>query len=261
MSQKLKERIASYQIATDYRLLPKVPLIITINGRAFSKLTSLLSKPYDSTLAECMFSTTLRLVNEVEGCLFAYQYNDEIVLVTRNDQSLDTVPWYDNKIQKIVSAVSSLATLHFNECASSVNLNLLGTPIFTTQVFAVPNISEAINTIVYKQQHNFLTSIQFSCFYELLNKSYDKSTIKDMLSGITVDEKIDLLKQECNVEFNAYPSTFRRGAACYKIPKVSDGIVKNKWALNSELPIFTKDQSFLSNIFKNGADIFREDNL
>jgi len=35
--------------------------------------------------------------------------------------------------------------------------------------------------------------------------------------------------------------------------------MRNKWHLNLEPPIFTKDQSFLSNIFKNGADIFRQE--
>jgi tRNA(His) 5'-end guanylyltransferase len=129
--------------------------------------------------------------------------------------------------------------------------------IFTTQVFTVPNIAEAINTIIYKQQQNFHTSIQFACFYELLKK-YDKNTIKEMLTGLSVDEKIDLLSQECNVDFNNYPLSYRRGAACYRVPKVIDQIVKNKWYINEELPIFTKDQTFLSNIFKNGADIFRQ---
>lgn len=261
MSQKLKDRIESYQNASDYRLLAKVPLIISINGRSFSKLTSLLEKPYDIKFAECMFSTALRLVSEIEGALFSYQYNDEIILVTRNDQSIETAPWYDNKVQKIVSTTSALATLHFNQCASAINLNLMGEPLFTSQVFAVPTIAEAINTIVYKQQHNFLTSIQLSCFYELLKHNYDKNSIKEMLSGLTVDEKIDLLKQEVKVDFNTYPQSFRRGTACYKVPKVIDGSMKNKWIINSELPIFTKDQSFLSNIFKNGADIFRADNL
>lgn len=258
---KLKDRIESYQNASDYRLLAKVPLIISINGRSFSKLTSLLEKPYDGKFAECMFSTALRLASEIEGALFSYQYNDEIILVTRNDQNIETAPWYDNKVQKIASTTASLATLHFNQCASAINLNLMGEPLFTSQVFVVPTIAEAINTIVYKQQHNFLTSIQLSCFYELLKHHYDKNSIKEMLSGLTVDEKIDLLNQEVKVDFNTYPQSFRRGAACYKVPKVIDGSMKNKWIINSELPIFTKDQSFLSNIFKNGADIFRQDNL
>ena len=178
----------------------------------------------------------------------------------RNDQNIDTNPWYDNKIQKICSAVSSIATMHFNMCADKINLNLLGEPIFITNVYAVPNIAEAINSFVYKQQQNFQTSIQFACFYELLKK-YDKPTIKEMLAGLSVDEKVELLNQECNIDFNEYPDEYRRGAACYKIPKVVNGIMKNKWFVNPNLPIFTKDQSFLSNIFKNGADIFRHDSF
>lgn len=258
MAQKLKDRIEAYQEASNFQLLPKLPLIISINGRSFSKLTSLLEKPYDKKFAECMFSTTLRLVNEIEGCFFSYQYNDEIVLVIRNDQNVDTNPWFNNNIQKIVSSTSALATLHFNECASSINLDLTDDPIFISQVFAVPTVAEGINTIIYKQQHNFLTSIQFACFYELL-KHYDKNTIKEMLSGLTIDEKIDLLKQEVNIDFHNYPQSFRRGAACYKTPQVIEETIKNKWSLNCEIPIFTKDQSFLSNKFKMGADIFRNE--
>jgi tRNA(His) guanylyltransferase len=261
MSQKLKDRIDSYVEASDHKLLNRLPIIICVNGRAFSKLTSLIDKPYCTKFAEGMLSATLKLCMEVEGALFAYQHSDEIVLIARNDQSIDTEAWYDNKIQKICSVTSSIATTHFKNYIGSANLNLMGDPIFTSQVFAVPSIGEAINTIVYKQQQNFHTSIQFASFYELL-KRHDKNQIKEMLSGLSVDEKIDLLRQECNIDFNEYPHSFRRGAACYKVPKIVEGqAMKNKWVLNPELPIFTRDQSFLSNIFKNGADIFRKESL
>jgi tRNA(His) guanylyltransferase len=258
---KLKDRIDSYQESSDYKLLNRVPIIVSINGRAFSKCTSLLDKPYCPKFAECMLSTMLRLCTEIEGTLFAYQYNDEMVFVLRNDQSIDTSPWFDNKLQKICSLTASIATVHFNDCATSLGLEAMGDPLFTSQVFVVPNIAEAINTMVFKQQHNFHLSIQFACFYELLKKGHDKSAIKEMLQGLSIDEKIDLLHQEGGVDFNDYHTAFRRGAACYKVPKVMEGTMKNKWFVNSELPIFTKDQSFLSNIFKNGADIFRQDSL
>jgi tRNA(His) guanylyltransferase len=259
---KLKDRIVSYQEASDYKLLPRLPLIITVNGRAFSKGTGLLDKPYCSKFAECIFSTTLRLCSEVEGALFGYQHNDEIVIVARNDQSPETTPWYDNRVQKICSVTSSIATMHFNNCATTIDLNLMGEPVFTSQVFAAPNLAEAINTIIYKQQSNFHTSIQFACFYELLNKKYDKHTIKEMLSGLSIDDKINLLQQECGVDFNGYPAPFRRGIACYKVPTIVEGdVMKNKWFVNQDIPIFTREQSFLSNIFKNGADIFRKGNL
>lgn len=259
-SLKLKDRIDSYQAASDYKLLARLPIIIIINGRSSSKLTQLLDKPYCAKFSECILSTTLRLCSEVEGTLFGYQFNDEIILVVRNDQHPDTLPWYDNRLQKICSVTSAIATMHFNDCASSISLNLTGDPIFTSQVFVVPTIGEAINTIIYKQQQNFHNSIQFACFYELIKK-HDKNYIKDLLTGLSVDEKIDLLKQECKVDFNSYPVSFRRGTSCYKVPKIVDGTTKHKWFLNPEPPIFTKDQSFLTNIFRNGADIFRQESL
>jgi tRNA(His) guanylyltransferase len=258
---KLSNRIEGYQNISDHKLLPRVPLIISVNGRGFSKITNLLDKPYDQKFGECILNTMLRLCTDVEGTIFGYQHNDEIVLVLRNDQSQETLPWYENSVQKICSVVSSIATLHFNKCATAIDLNLMGESIFTSQIFAVPNIVEAINTLIYKQQHNFHTSIQFACFYELLKK-YDKNTIKDMLSGLSIDERKDLLQQECSIDFNDYPDVFKRGAACYKVPKIMEGgNVRNKWMINPDLPIFTKDQSFLSNIFKNGADIFRQESL
>jgi len=257
---KLKDRIESYQSVTDHRLMARVPIIVSVNGRAFSRLTQLIDKPFCPKFSECIVSTMLRLCSDVDGTLFAYQYNDEINLVVRNDQSPDTAPWCDNRLQKICSLTSSIATVHFNDCATTIKLDLTGDPTFTSQVFTVPNVAEAINAIVYKQQHNFHTSIQFACFYELLKK-YDRPTIKEMLRELSVDEKIDLLHQECHVDFNDYSEAFRRGVACYKVPKLIDGAVKNKWFINNELPIFTKEQSFLSNIFKNGADIFRQESL
>lgn len=255
-SVKLKDRVETYIESVNYSLLGKVPIIICINGRSFNKITSLLDKPFSQKLSDTMMSSMVKLCVDVEGTVFSYQFNDEIVLVVRNDQTQDTTPWYDNKLQKICSITSSIATQHFNEFATSTDLNLMGEALFTSQVFVVPNIIEAINTIIYKQQHNFYTAIQFSCYYELLKK-YDKHTIKEMLSDLNIDEKVDLLKQECSIDFNEYPSSFRRGIACYKTPKVIDNVVKNKWTINNDLPIFTKNESFLSNILKTGHDIFR----
>lgn len=260
----LKDRIESYKQAANYKLLGRLPLVIVVNGRSFSKLTSLMDKPFSTQIAECMCATLLRLTQEVDGAVFGYSFNDEIVLITRNDQNLDTNPWYDNDIQKIASVVSSISTLHFNNHANALDLNLIGEPVFTTNVFAVPNVMEAINVMVSKQQQAFQSSIHFACLYELLKK-YDKNEIKDMLAGTGQDEKIQLLLQECDVDFNEYPSIFRRGVACYRTPKVfhvdNTDVIKNKWTLNTELPIFTREHSFLNQIFKTGVDIVRKENL
>lgn len=260
MVNKLSDRILSYQAASDFKLINRLPIVICVNGRGFSKVTQLLDKPYCLQFSQCILSTMLRLCNDVEGALFAYQFNDEIVIIARNDQTPETNPWFDNKLQKICSVTAAIATTHFTNQASKMGLDLTGEPLFTSQVFVVPNISEAINTIVYKQQSNSYSSLQFACFFELLKK-HDKNSIRDMLSDLKGDEKVDLLKQECSIDFNGYPLTFRRGVAAYKVPKVVDNVMKNKWHLNLEPPLFKSDQSFLTNIFKNGSDIFRQESF
>jgi tRNA(His) guanylyltransferase len=256
-SLKLKDRVENYYNISDIKLLPKVPVITIVNGRSFANLTSLLNKPYSEEFASCAHSTMLMLCNMIEGAFFAYSFNDEIIIISRNDQTNETLPWFDNKIQKICSLTASISTSHFNVCAKSIKLELMDEALFTSQVFAVPSLAEAINLVIYKQQQNFYSSLQFACFYSL-SKKFDKQSIKDMLSGLSLDEKHDLLLQECGVNFNDYATPFKRGVACYKSPKLIDGILKNKWSIDLNLPIFTKDLSFLQNLFKFGQDIYRK---
>lgn len=254
----LKDRIENYKNVSDLKLLSRLPVMIVLNGRSFSKATALLEKPYDLKLAECFHSTILRLCSEIEGAVFAYHYNDEIILVLRNDFSDKTLPWYDNKIQKICSVSASIASIHLNDCISALDLNLTSDPIFTSQVFVVPSLQEAINVLIFKQQNNFYISAQLACVYELLKK-YDKYEIKEMLQGLSIDEKIDLLENECEIDFASYPEAFRRGIAVYKAPKIIDETIKNKWFLNEKIPIFTQEQEFLNHILENGNDILRTD--
>jgi tRNA(His) guanylyltransferase len=254
----LRDRIESYISHTDQKLLARLPIIYVLNGRNFQKTTQLLEKPYNEKFAECMLSTMLQLCLNIEGVMFSYSFNDNIILISRNDKNDNSVPWCDNRIQKIASITASIATSHFQKCAAKLSLNLTGDCLFSSQVFEAPNISEAINAFIFYQQQNNYLAIQSACLYNLLTK-YNKEEIKSMLQGLTIDEKIDLLSQECQINFNDYSLTFRRGAAAYKVPKIIDGEMKNKWHLNTELPIFTQNQAFLSNLFKMGSDIFRVD--
>lgn len=256
MSFKLKDRINSYKDLCDYKLMARVPLIISINGRAFHKATSLLDKPFSEEFAATMLSTMNYLCHEIDGVLFAYHFNDEIVLVLRNDQSMETQAWCDNKIQKITSLSAAMATLHFNQLANATDLSTPGDNIFYSQCFSVPTIQEAINTIIFKQQANFYTCINYACFYELL-KLHKDSTIKEMMKDLSADEKKDLLAEECDIDFSNYPSVFRKGAAAYKVPKIIDGKLKNRWVINKDVPIFSKENSLLSNVFNTGHDVIR----
>lgn len=251
-----KDRIQSYISDSDYKLLPRVPLLISINGRSFSKITAGLDKPFSLELSEALIHTTSKLFQEIEGAIFAYHFNDEMLFVVRNDTNQNTSPWFDNKIQKLSSVTASMATYYFNSHSIINDLDLIGEPIFTSTVFVVPNIAEAINTVILKQQQHMISSIHNACFYELI-KLKDKNDIKEILSGLSSDDKVTFLKENFNIEYSDYHPVYRRGVAFYKIPKIIDNTVKYKLGVNKDLPIFSYDQEMLMNIFKNGHDVLR----
>lgn len=257
----LKERINHYERdISDTKLLDKLPVIIILNGRSFRKATSFLPKPFSLPFAEILCNAMIKLAHDVDGTVFTYSFNDEIIVIARNDQTVDTTPWYDNRVQKIVSAAASIATLELNKTAKTNDIPLLGEPIFTANTFVVPNIFEAMNLLISKQQQAYHTALYMATFYGLMNK-YNAETARQALVGKSQQEKLDMLLEECNIDFDAYPNAFRKGFACYRIPKIitNNGVeeIRNKLVVDMDLPLFVKDKEFIENIFRHGHDVLR----
>lgn len=252
--QTLKDRINSYREVSSQKLMRRLPVVINVNGRSFRKLTSSLGKPYNNEFSNVMCATAVKLCHEIDGAVFAYTYNDDITIIVRNDQSLETQPWFQNDVQKIVSASASIATLEFSNACKAVDLTLNAEATFVANVFTVPSLTEAMNVLIAKQQAASQSSLNFAVFYELSLKYGDDAI--DILQNRSPEDKEELL-EECGRSYNTYPAPFRRGIACYRAPTLVSGVIKNKWIINTELPIFAKDQTFLGNIFKSGADIVR----
>lgn len=237
---KLNERIESYQELSNYKLMTKVPVIYKINGKNFSNATAILDKPFDKSFYDCLSSTAKLLCSEIEGATVGYVFNDTIIVISRNDQTPQTEPWFNNNLSKLISVSTSLAASHFYQCADFVKLQLSGGyPVFSSNVFTVPNNQEAINTLIYYQQLNSLIAVQFASYYELLKK-YNKNDIKKMLYGLSRLDKIELLKDEFSIDFNDYSSVFRNGALCIKI--------NNKWVMSEVIEQFSLSQDYLKTI-------------
>ena len=244
MLPSLRERVNSYREISDYKLLPKLPIITVVNGRQFRKITSLLEKPFDVRFVELMAGSAIKLMHEIDGSMFAFAYSDEIIVVSRNDQTVSTEPYYDGKIQKISSITASVATLEFSRLAARRGIELFGEPVFTSECFVVPNVMEAVNYIISKQQRAFYIALYQTCYY-LMSKSYDPNRVKDILDSKTLEEKIEILKDDFGRDFMSEPSMVQRGIGLYRMDKVFDGGVKRKLTVDMELPLFAKDIEFL----------------
>jgi tRNA(His) 5'-end guanylyltransferase len=252
----LSERIREYESCYQQSIISKIPLVITINGRNFQKTTALLDKPSSIDFLDAMGHIMITIMSEISGSIFAYSFNDEIIIILKND----TMPWCDNITSKIVSITSSIASLEFLKFSKDKNLSLVGDPIFTSKVFAVPNFIEAINLLILKQQYAFHAILNNVAFYELIKK-YDAETVQHTLNGKSSQEKAEILMEETGIDIDNIGLPFRRGIAAYRAPKIITTAkgeeIRSKLMLDTELPVFAQDKEFLFQIFKAGKDILR----
>ena len=108
-------RMRSYKSITDAHLIPRTPVIIQIDGRAFHTFTRGFKKPFDQVLMAAMRYTAEYLCRNIQGCVLAYTQSDEINLLLIDYEKLETSPWFDNRVQKLASIAASMTTNYFNQ--------------------------------------------------------------------------------------------------------------------------------------------------
>lgn len=261
MSQSLKERQSSYEEIVNYKLMPRVPVIIRLDARSFAKNSRHCEKPFDESIHRMFCDTMLSLVKSIDGAVFGYHNNDEINIITKNDQSLNTDPWMGNHIQKITSVVASMATLEFKKCleSSSNPPDIKDPVIFEAFAWTVPNHIEVVNYLVFRQNECLQVAITDATYYEVL-KRFSKKEAGNVLNKTSIADRERLLSELCDIDFfSYYPNSFKLGTSAFIAPKVYEGsnITKHKWILESDLNRFVDDYDFLYQIISTGSDIFR----
>ena len=263
----LSDRQKRYEDASDIILTTRLPIIIRVDGKSFHKVCKKVIKPFDPGVVDCMANAMLRSIENIEGAVFGYQQSDEITFVLRNDQSLESQPWFKNRIQKMTSVTSSLVTYNFNQHLSSLKdpPNLIGDKLFDARVFIVPSINEAVNNLIWRQLDCIRNAITNASYYEL-GKKFGKKSAQGMIQNKKVDERLVLLSKECGIDFeDKYPISYKRGVCAYKVPMIEtssgEEIARNRWKLDYDTPLFVQNKTFLQTIISNGHDIYRQENI
>jgi tRNA(His) 5'-end guanylyltransferase len=207
MIDNLGDRMKVYeQLKAGERFIPMCPVCVRMDGKCFHNYTKGLKRPYDKSMSMTMLFTTERLVKE-SGALIGYTQSDEISLIFYSDR-YDSQIFFDGKIQKLISVLSSMVTVYFNDFARQylppVKRGYLA--LFDCRAWQVPNKEEAANVILWRELDAVKNSISMSAreFYshkELLNKTGKQ--MQEMLF-------------EKGVNWNDYPSFFKRGSFIQK---------------------------------------------
>jgi len=197
-SATLGDRMKSYEgVETKKRFDPTKPIYCRIDGRNFSKFTKDMVKPFDERMSKIMIEVTKHLVKET-GAIVGYTQSDEISLVWKEGKF-----FFDGRVQKMVSNITSIATSKFliealkvwpEKCSNKL-------PTFDARVFQVPSREEAVNSILWRCQDAKKNSISMAAHeYFGHKKTMNKSG----------EEKIEMLK-EAGIDFYSYPNFFKYG--------------------------------------------------
>jgi tRNA(His) 5'-end guanylyltransferase len=249
----LGDRMKNYEKAYDVYMPSRLPVIVRIDGKGFSKFTKSIKakKPFDEFFSNTMSIALKAAAEKIEGCVFGYTQSDEMTFVIKNDQSLESTPWFGNRTQKITSVVSSLVTAHFNKRMISWYEGNVPLAYFDARTFVVPSWQEAINCLVWRQNDATKNSISSACYYDIAEK-IGKKTARKKMHGLNQKQQQELLFQETGLNWNNYKTKFKRGIGVYRVSKEitlnGETFIRNSWQIDEELPIFAQDQEFLKDI-------------
>lgn len=245
----LGDRMKTYEVAARTTLTRRLPIIIRVDGKAFHTWTHGLERPYDAKLIDAMNVVALELCQKVEGTVLAYVQSDEISLLLHNYKRLQTQPWFDNQVQKMVSVSASVA-------AATMTIESFGVfghykpAHFDARVFMLPE-AEVVNYFLWRQQDASRNSIQMLARTLYSHKELDKKNTSELNELCFAkghnwnDLPIHLRRGRCAVKVE------ERGQLIYEVGSekpVAEGPRRTKWTIDNEIPLFNLNRPYIERL-------------
>lgn len=207
------DRMKSYENQTcGINLIPRIPVIARLDGKGFSKFTKGLKRPYDERLSKLMVETTKYLVKETNANC-GYTQSDEITLVWYNE-SYESEIYFNGRLFKMISDLASMCSVFFNrELPNYLPEKVDKMPRFDCRVFNVPNIEEATNAFLWREQDATKNSISMAAqsvysHGELMNKSGSEKQEMLFIKGINWNDYHDFFKRGTYIQRKRVMSKF-----------------------------------------------------
>lgn len=155
----LSERMKSYEKAIDFQLNPCMHYMLRLDGKNFSKMIKKwsLNKPFDKRFNLAMNAAAKSLYDLIPNINLVWHGSDEISawFIFPDIKS----PFFDGRIQKIVSLAASQVSVIFNlKLKELLNYEILP-GIFDARLIQFPNECEVFNCFLFRQQDCIRNSI------------------------------------------------------------------------------------------------------
>lgn len=253
----LGDRMKKYEYITRTHLVPRMPVIIRLDGKAFHTFTRGFKKPFDDILIASMQETMRYLCENIQGCVLGYTQSDEITLVLVDYKRIESCSWFDYNIQKCCSVAASMATMYFNKVferqiwfykkwttdfdqdyydrlIAAVNKGAM----FDARCFNIPK-EEVTNCILWRQNDAIRNSVSMVGQANFSHKQLQNKSSEDIKTMLIRDK---------NIMWESLPLHYQRGSCCVRIEN-DEG--RKKWEIDTEIPIFKGEcRSYIDDLIK-----------
>jgi tRNA(His) guanylyltransferase len=203
------DRMKAYEgLETERLIAPELPLVVRLDGRAFSTFTRGMMKPFDAGMSEVMRAVTAYLIEQT-GARVGYTQSNEITLILERETP-ESEPIFGGRIFKIVSVLAAIASAKFTLLAANAWPERVERiiPSFDCRVFNVPSRVEAVNALIWREQDATRNAVQ--------NVAQANFT-PGQLHGKSACELVAMLAEIC-VAMEAFPVANRLGRYLAKRP-------------------------------------------
>lgn len=220
MKDSLGNRIKNYENVSRYKLTPRMPVIIRLDGRSFHTFTKKFNRPFDSDLMDAMNYATKKVAEDMQGFKIAYIQSDEASFLITDFDSIEFQGWFDYNLSKMISISAATMTAHFNQYLQDIVLkkqNLFhqfnswnfilnerpNLAVFDSRAFNIPK-EDVANCFLWRSKdwsRNSLSMYARSFFSNKQLYGKNKNDMHEMLHQIGKNWTNDLSEREKNGTF------------------------------------------------------------
>ena len=242
-NDSLGDRMKGYEQASRTVLPGRMPVIIRVDGKAFHTYTRGTERPFDTKLADVMVDTAKKLCEEIQGAQLAYTQSDEISVLVHCYKKLNSSPWFDNQVQKMVSVAAGVASAYFTAqshriwgpVVEDLEGRSIKPAVFDARVFVIPE-ADVCNYFLWRQQDATRNSVQM-----LARSLYSHRQCENKNTF-----ELKAMCAEKGTPWESIEPRFQRGC-CVQRARTNE---RNPWYVVKNIPLFNEDREYVNNLLK-----------
>ena len=249
---ELDTKMRVFETVHDLCVLPGIYMVARLDGRCFTRLTKekcSFQVPYDEVFRDCMVSTVEHLMNCGFKVIYGYTQSDEISLLF--DLAEQT---FKRKLRKLNSVLAGEASAKFSLIIGEL-------ACFDCRISQLPNSEETIDYFRWRHEDAHRNALNSHCYWCLRNDGQSATEATEMMAGLSVADKNELLFQY-GINFNDIPNWQKRGVGLYwqSVPKTGynplnrEQVVTKRTQIYRDfnLPMKDKYSQFIKQLISSG---------